>query len=111
MIGLVLQKTDFWDKAGKWLLGCGKISRNNGNDLDFALGSIGIDTNEFFAKNEIDLKNLWDISGIIPGGIPSKLAIKFGFPTLANWFNIGIPIYTYISLCSKNTESVQCFSQ
>ncbi|MCG9900936.1 MAG: hypothetical protein MH132_13110 [Hydrotalea sp.] len=36
------------DGGARWLLSGGNFSRNNGNDLDYAFGSIGFNTNGFF---------------------------------------------------------------
>jgi hypothetical protein len=38
------------DGGARWLISGGNFSRNNGNDIDHALGNIGINTNEFFAS-------------------------------------------------------------
>jgi hypothetical protein len=107
------------DGGARWLISGGNFSRNNGNDIDHALGNIGINTNEFFdtvfRKKWSDTNFLRHVYSIVnPGSLAmfaAEAAAFFIGPTAGSIAFFLFPISSIISICSNPSESVQCFGR
>lgn len=105
------------DGGARWLISGGNFSRNNGNDLDYFYGEIGLDTNGFFDSiQNSDLgrgltRNWQSLTsgrclGLYISGVIFLLGTATGWgPIFANYTNNLLAGYT---IASTGTDSAKC---